>query len=199
MLDIISQSIMKEIVQYTTLPKVEKEKVKYMIDLLLGEISKLLIMLLLFSVAGYGKPFIQLFLCLSITRIFIGGLHFKTYKGCLFFSIFYCTSAILLSEVCTITTWNFLILILFNALTILTFAPMQSATRPSASKRKIAKCRRNGCFFLLFIVIIFLANKNNPLTNIAIWVVTLQSIQLIIARSVHTYAKRNENQIFTLH
>ena len=63
-------------------------KIKYISEVLISEISKLLIIAWGAILLGKVKEYLFIILVLAYTRRFIGGLHAKTYLGCLSLSFF---------------------------------------------------------------------------------------------------------------
>lgn len=71
-------------------------KLKYSLEIIFSELSKLFILFTLFSILRKKTDFFYSFLALFLIRTFTGGLHFKTYGKCLIFSgLFFYTSIFL--------------------------------------------------------------------------------------------------------
>lgn len=63
------------------------QKMEYTLKAVYNELSKLLIFIILFSIAGRSVSFLLCYIAFVSLRIFAGGIHCKTYWGCFFFSL----------------------------------------------------------------------------------------------------------------
>ncbi len=84
MLHEFSVRLSKHIVtQSSSLTEDQTDLIRYAIETMLGELSKLVILSLLFGIANSLGAFWISFLYFSILRLLAGGFHFKTYFSCL--------------------------------------------------------------------------------------------------------------------
>lgn len=74
------------------------ELINYSILCIWTDLSKFVILFLLFSLLHYPNEFIYAFVTTSLLRTLSGGKHFKTYIRCLSFSFIYFISLIMLSK-----------------------------------------------------------------------------------------------------
>lgn len=108
----------------------QKAKVTYAIEITIAELSKLAILVILFTVTGNAVKFIILFSLLLFTRSFLGGFHAKTYLGCLCMSLLFFGAGIWavpymrISRI--ISGIAFVVYIIF----VIIIAPVQSPNRP---------------------------------------------------------------------
>lgn len=168
---------------------IDKSKLKYSLEVLINEISKLLILLILFSVAGKTKEFIYSLLALITIRPFAGGLHFKSYAGCLVFSgIFFASSMFLNNNIYLAS--NIPIIFILLIATILFIAPITSENRPVYSKEKLLQFKLISLAIILIHFIAYTILNENSYLNNSIWIFILQSIQLIIKKGVNLYEKK---------
>lgn len=171
------------------LSEIDRAKVKYSLDVLFIDISKLLILLIIFSILGKAKELIYSVLALSTIRPFTGGLHFKTYLGCLLFTSVFFSSVIVLNNIVPLSDLS-VFFIAFSFITVLCVAPMTHKNRPYYSKNKNNQFKFFGLVVISIHFFSYLLAKENPYLNISIWVIMLQSIQLLIRKGVDMYEKR---------
>ena len=70
------------------LSQIDSIKLKYSLELVIGELSKLLILFFIFWVLDKATDFICSLLILMMIRVFTGGLHFKHYGICIIYLSF---------------------------------------------------------------------------------------------------------------
>ncbi|WP_420862987.1 accessory gene regulator ArgB-like protein [Tissierella carlieri] len=164
-------------------------KLKYSLELIIGEVSKLTILFFLFWTLGKTADFIYCSSVLLIIRLFTGGLHFKTYGECLIFSgaFFYIT--IFLKSNIRIDFRIVLILFMFSLITTIIFAPICSKSRPDFSYKRRWQFKLIGTISILIHFGMYFFTHKNPYFINSVWVITLQSIQLLIAKGVMLYEK----------
>lgn len=168
-------------------------KLRYALEIILNDCSKLILLFLTFSLLDTSVNFLYCFLTLSLLRPFTGGLHFKTYIGCILFSGAFFYLSIFLADAIPLDFSSTVILLLLSGVTMLLLAPIPAKTRPVHPPGKILKFK---CFSMVIIsfhfFMWFLTNKH-PYFMHSIWVIGLQSIQLFIGKGVLIYEKQNSN------
>lgn len=162
-------------------------KLKYSMEIVFNDLSKLAILFIIFSIAGYSSDFIYSVIALLTIRPFTGGLHLKSYTQCILFTGAFFTISILLKNHIFITQNIFFLLIIISALIIIIFAPIVGENRPTFSKRKLYQFKLTGLIILILHLIVYLHIKNHPYIINSIWVMVLQSIQILIARGIKRY------------
>lgn len=165
-------------------------KLKYSLEIIFNDLSKLVILLTMFSIAGYASDFIYSIISLLMIRSFTGGIHLKSYPQCLLFTGAFFALTILLKNHVLITQNIYFLLFAISALIIIIFAPIIGENRPTFSKRKLYQFKLTGLFILNLHLIVYLHIKNHPYIANSIWVIFLQSIQILIANG----GKRYENE-----
>jgi len=107
----------------------------------------------------------------------------------LLFSIFFFFTTILLSANITLNNTIAFIFFAFILIIVALFSPITSKNRPIYSKDKLLKFKRIALFIItIHFIMYFMINKNPYLMN-SIWVLLLQSIQLLIAKGGLIYEK----------
>ncbi len=169
------------------LREVESIKLRYAMEAIINDLSKLLILLAIFALIGKPMELIYSFFTLSMLRPYTGGIHFKTYKGCLAFSVVFFIVAILLAYNITLNNTIVTIVSLLSLLIISLLAPVPAKTRPVYSPRKVCRFRLiSGLIVSCHFVLYLLASKNPYIIN-SIWVIALQCIQILIGKGVSIY------------
>ena len=164
------------------LSELDSVKLKYSLQLIIGNLSKLLILFFLFSVLGYRKDFIYSSLSLFTIRIFTGGLHFKTYAGCLMFSTFFFYISIFLKNNIVLNYSIVTILFILSTLITITMAPVCGKSRPDYSYTKRMQFKITGISFIFIHFLMYFFKSNNPYFINAIWAMSLQCIQILVAK-----------------
>lgn len=166
------------------LSDMDSKKLRYSLEFLYNDFSKTILLFILFAALGYPIDFIYVGIILFTLRIFTGGLHFKTYGGCLVFSLVFFVVAIYFKNSFSLTEPIIILIYVFSCLTIVGFAPITSKTRPKYSSSKKRTFKILG---LMVLTIYFVLNSflNTHLYLIyGVWVMVLQSIQILIAKGV---------------
>lgn len=157
-------------------------KLKYILKVILNELSKLIILFFIFFMVNNGINYIYCLTSLIPLRTYIGGIHYKTYTGCLIFSGVFIYVSIYLSSHLSINYFTAMIQFIFSLLIIVALAPIISKSRPIYNRRKKMYFKLISILIVLFHFTAYFSTKNNPYFTQSIWVITLQSIQLIIAK-----------------
>jgi len=154
----------------------ELDIIRYSAESILGEIEKLLILLIVFSFLGKGWVFIFLaFILLSIS-INVGGYYCKMYLGCLLFTFFVFSFAILLLPKLSIhqdliygITW---VCVLNTAM----FAPVNSEQKEAfieqPNKKKLFAC----LITVIWLIAIQFFDKSIMIP--ALYLIIIQNLQL---------------------
>lgn len=154
-------------------------QLKYTFTILFSELSKFVIISFFF----YDRFALYIYaaVLLGILRISTGGLHAKTYWGCLFMSLmFFCASIYLLPQIGISRIWM-TVIILGCAAAIGLVGPVESVYRKpptdSMKKRLVAQS-----LITVFIHLILFCLYNNEMLIVGSWVIMLQTVQLVVAK-----------------
>lgn len=165
-------------------------QLKYTFTILFSELSKFVIIAFFFR--DCFALYIYAAVLLGILRISTGGLHAKTYWGCLFMSLmFFCASIYLLPQIEISRIWM-TVIILGCAAAIGLVGPVESVYRKpptdSMKKRLVAQS-----LITVFIHLILFRSIDNKVFIVGSWVIILQTAQLVVAkicREMQTFAGR---------
>ncbi|MDK2868002.1 MAG: accessory regulator [Clostridiales bacterium] len=111
----------------------KRDHIRYAIETLIGELTKLIILSLFFILIKKGSSFAFAFISFSTIRLWSGGIHFKTYFGCLAGTLAL-YSAIIWLPVSLISVK--LIVMAVAVIVSAIFVPLPDAKRPVTNKRK---------------------------------------------------------------
>jgi len=167
------------------------EEINYVIQASLNDLSKTLILAVLFSTQGYLKEFIFAAVVVMVLRIFAGGFHLKTYIGCFLFS----TSNYILIIGLWELTRQYQAIILYTAIP---FAIIFIYLSPMLSKEKeqafnFESYNKNKLILIVGLLLLFQGINKDPIYNIGSLCIIVLSIQHIIMKGVLTYEKNHQN------
>lgn len=187
MVNKICSNIIIKLTKNGTFSVEDKEKMIFTLSLILSDLSKIIILSLIFILLGNIKFFLITFCISTILRINIGGFHFKKYLSCLLFTSLY---YLLLwgIHLSTIPTTVMFQLFIISLLIQLLFAPVVSRQRetipyPNKKMFKIKALLVSIITFSLYII------NNNPYAKIGVWIVIIQSLLILPQKGVKIYEK----------
>lgn len=160
----------------------EIEKLKYLKLSFLYESSKFLVMLFLFSLLGYMNEYLASTAILLTIRNFYGGIHLKHYISCFSFTLFFFMCVVYFSETITLNHAIQQGIIFFALIVSAIIGPVTSTNRPSLPDRQKGIYNLCGTIFLFLYFLAFVLLKEFPYRNYCFWVITLQTLQLIVAK-----------------
>lgn len=157
--------------------EVEAIKIVYMLKLIYLDLSKLILLYLIFSHSGKGFIFIMTTFLTILIRMAIGGHHMKTYLSCLVVSLSYYSLVFYVSSF----AFSTVSLTCFGMISLLIFywkAPVIPKQRQRLSYNKKRLKIQAIAIAITYILMYLLAP--NEITEIAIWVITVQSMVLLL-------------------
>ena len=166
------------------LDELSRIKLQYSLEVLLGNISKFIVLFIAFTFLNKQIDFIYSSIALIGIRGFTGGLHFKTFIGCLVFSGFFFFLVIYSENNLVIGNPEIFALCFGAVLIFVLFAPISKKTRPVYSDKKIMLFKAISITFILFHLFMYFRTNKNPYFTISIWVFIYQAIQLLISKGV---------------
>ena len=185
----VLERILKNNSNYT---QIENLKIKYILSILVSELSKFILLALIFNFFGYLSDFMLLTLSLLIFRPHIGGLHFNSYLKCFLITFAFSLAIIFSKNLFVLNTNTILILGLFNLLAIYFLAPLVSKYKrehlPPRASWKITS-------LALLHIVALLSFPQNPYLLVTIWALFFQSLQLIIGRGCELYEEKFDKYI----
>ena len=164
-----------------SLNKKDVLKIQYTLEVILGDLTKFIIIFLIFLLLKELPLFLLSFIILNSTRPLLGGIHCKTYYGCLICSLLYFIIVVLFTKFSPILNINFYMVFFFIFfITTLIFAPCRNEKRPVKNK---ATLKILSLISLTFWSILFFKLPNLQVCNCIFVSILFQIIQLIIVNT----------------
>lgn len=164
----------------SSLTKTDLLKIQYSLQVILGDIIKFIIIFLIFLYLKQLPLFLWAFAILISTRPLGGGIHCKTFIGCLIVSIIYFIVVILFSILSPFFNYYFyVVFFILSFLTTFKYAPCPNAKRPIEHKERL----KILCLVSLicWIIVFFkLQGENMQLCNCIFISIFFQVVQFII-------------------
>lgn len=137
-------------VEYT---KEEQEKIEYAKRSIWNEVTKIIIMSVLFAFLGLYKEYIALLVSFLMLRIWIGGIHRETYLSCLLESFCWLLFGILIAKYLCAITHPVVVGVLTIAL-LCCQQPVQSSKRKTMTKSISSQRKLIGILIAIVCVLI---------------------------------------------
>lgn len=154
-------------------------QLKYTFTILFSELSKFLI------ISFFFRDCLALYLyaavLLGILRISTGGLHAKTYWGCLLMSLLFFYASIYLLPQISIPKILMEVLLLGCAASFLVIGPVPSVYRTMPTDRTKKRLITQSLITVSVQFVLFWL-FNNKVFVVGSWIIILQTIQLVMAR-----------------
>lgn len=175
-----------------SLNTIQVEKLEYSLRVITSELSKVFILFLVFGFWDFQLMLLFSILFLFVSRPFSGGFHFKTYEGCLAFSVLFFSAGIVLSInfPATLKFSRFWILIFLSVSTYI--KPEHSKKRPDYSNKTMLKFKLRLISITLSTFIIIYINGDLRLLSLFIWINSLQMMQLFASKGMMLNEKRKK-------
>ena len=168
--------------------KYQVKQIIYLVKALNSELSKIMIMIILFrnDLVAYFVALTTLF----FLRSFSGGLHLNTYIGCFSVTITYFFLAIKVLPSIPVPFAIKVILLLMCMIMFSRLTPVTSKYRPPLSKPKIIICQNITITFTFLYTIILYIIPDSPYITVGFWIIILHLLQLLTAKILLMYKHR---------
>ena len=159
----------------------QAEVIKYGIELLVGEIPKLLLLFVIGFVLGIGKLTFFSFLLLLPYKSASGGFHLKTHIGCIVMTpLIYC-GTVFLSKYLIITDVPVRYLLIFGTwifgmIMVRLYAPADTENVPIISKKERKKKKILSYITLTILMILAVIIPDIVISNICLYGALIQSL-----------------------
>jgi len=178
----VSNLLSERLKEEMSLDDIGALKIDYALTVLKNEGIKFIILFLFYLYLGQEKLFLSCAILLIPVRIFSGGLHMKTNVTCFIFSFIFFFLSIKLLPLLSISSMDYVLLLVLSIITICLFSPIATSKKPIVSKEKYQRCKRMAVVNSLFMGGILLLQLDSlELFQSGIWVFTLQALQLMVA------------------
>lgn len=182
MIEKICESLTKKIQEQ--MPEVDNERaevIKYGLEIIIGEIPKLILLVVVAIILKIGWLVVFAYLTMLPYKVMAGGFHLKTNIGCLIgtFTVYYgnvliskymVIEPIYLKYIVIIATW------IFSIIMISLYAPADTINLPILRKKERKTKKILSYIFATIMLIGSLVIKNNTLANILLINVIVESV-----------------------
>ncbi|MDR3595864.1 accessory gene regulator B family protein [Clostridium sp.] len=153
-------------------------KIDYAIQMILGDLAKLIIISLMFVCLNQLPLFLFSYIILFSTRPLAGGIHCKTFWRCLAFSVMH-FAIILISSILLpkFNTYFYVTFFIVSLVIIERYAPCANTKKPIKNKRLL---KILSLISFTFWIIIFFTLSNIKMCNCILASTLIQIVQLII-------------------
>lgn len=178
----------------TSLTENDTLKIQYTLEVILGDLTKFIILFLIFLILNEIPLFLLSFVILISIKLLGGGIHCKTFYSCLIFTILYFIVILLFSKLSPKLNINFFIIFFMVSFSI-TFAcaPCHNEKRPIKNK---ATLKIFSLISLTFWSILFFRLSNVKVCNCIFVSIFLQILQLIIVTMKGVVINDKINKLF---
>lgn len=159
----------------------DKKLLLFSINCILYDVSKLLLFILIFSLIHRLDLFLYAFVILLPLRMISGGLHFKHYSSCLFFSLGYFLMVTIPLAELNVPLYIMLPSLVLCALINVFLGPIRSASRPPLPEAEIMKCKKKTLFATCYGIGLIILFQHTKFAPVGYWTILLHSMQLVIA------------------
>ena len=187
---LLTEKIFSFFTQHASLDEVEQIKLKYVLQVLVNDSLKILLIFGLALAMGRLESFSHALLALMILRPFSGGFHLKKFLSCLFFSAGFLCLAVLLGDLVRFSpsARNLTGCVAFIIFMVL--APIIPKERPLYSLKRLRIFKRNALLIVSVHLFGLILLPSMPYFNQAFWVIILISLQLVFAKGFEFYYGR---------
>ncbi len=167
----------------------EKKLMMFYVKAMISEISKTIIFAIIFYAMGLLREFGAALFFLLLYRTSSGGLHCKTYLGCLFLSFGFFFLGMLLGIYIWVPIYIIIPATLILAVSAYLLSPVQAPTRPPLEESLIKKAKQQTIIKISIFLILACLFSNNVYICIGFWLLVLHVLQLYIAYQIRRCRK----------
>ncbi|MBQ6786858.1 MAG: accessory gene regulator B family protein [Lachnospiraceae bacterium] len=160
----------------------DKKMLIFSITCIFYDVSKLLLFIVLFALLHRLDLFLFAFIILLPLRLSSGGLHFKHYMSCLFFSLGYFLLVTIPLTGISIPFWSAIISLGLCTIINGALSPILSASRPPLPEREIIHRKKKTLLATSFGILLLILFYQTKYFAVGYWTILLHSVQLIIAK-----------------
>lgn len=160
----------------------EIRRIKYSLEVIFSEISKMIIMFFIFCYLGSPREYVLSLFVLLTTRQFAGGLHMKNYISCFLFSLFTMLLSVELIPRVSIPYAVQSICIFICIWVTYIIGPLTSSRRPVLFKASWQRFRLRATLIMGGYFVLSLCYHRMPFSLVIFGTIVTQTLQLIVAR-----------------
>ncbi len=151
-------------------------KICYSLENIVDDLEKVLILLVLFGVAGRLPECIVCYVVVCLTRVYMGGIHMRTWLGCTLMTVGVHVCAVWCGEWVDLSmAWIWIFVAVLSLM--LSVAPISSPQRPIYVGWARWKIKSKGILGILISFVGFCVLDN--FSNYILWVLLLEVIEVM--------------------
>lgn len=155
--------------------------IRYSLTAICYDFSKILIFSIYFYCTGKFLNFLFAVIPLLMLRSKTGGIHFKTYLRCLFFSFAYLYAAVnILPALIPLQAWEIYLILLLCAAADYIVGPISLTRKAKKDDDYIKKARIQTLLLISILAVLIFFFSANEFLMASFWTIVLHSIQLTI-------------------
>lgn len=163
--------------EFNNFDNTQLEQAKYTFKVLIYEVTKLIILTIIFSLFGYFREIITILFIMSITKPFIGGYHEDTQLKCFMATLIISIGIIILMKFSDLSLLSLITLNLLIIFSVYNKAPIINDKMPITKDELIIKNRKLGISsVILFAITSIILFKISWLSQTIVWSLLVQTI-----------------------
>lgn len=174
--DIISKNLMNFIKGSLNKSDTELEQIKYGIDSILANITKLIILFLAAYLIGIAKYTFIALISFGFIRGFASGIHATSSIKCIISNFLIFFGNVYLSLKLTLNNFNIAFLFLISLCLVLLFAPADTAAKPLTSKKVRLKLKIYSSLAVIILYFITMFINNSVYVNLITFSVFIETL-----------------------
>jgi len=157
------------------------DMMRYSLQAILWEIEKTIYLAILFTWLGYGWHFLASIVAVMTIRPTAGGFHSSTVWGCFFWTLFGFVLAFFVLPLIPLGNMTVILVGIFSILITYIATPVRSKQmeRIADTSKDTQKKYKATIITIIWFIVIFM-NQDFFLTEVVMWIIFLQNVQLII-------------------
>lgn len=180
--------------EFNNFDDTQLEQAKYTFKIFIYEITKLIILTIIFALFGYLREIITILFIMSVTKPFIGGYHEDTQLKCFMATLVISICIICLMKFSNLSLLSLITLNLLIIFSVYNKAPIINDKMPITKDALIIKNRKLGISAVILLAITsIILFKISWLSQIIVWTLLVQTI-LMFNKYIPKGGEINENQ-----
>lgn len=180
--------------EFNNFDDTQLEQAKYTFKILIYEVTKFVILTIIFALLGYLGEIITILFIMSVTKPFIGGYHEDTQLKCFIATLVISICIIFLMKFSNLSLLSLITLNLLIIFSVYNKAPIINDKMPITKDELIIKNRKLGISAVILLAITsIILFKISWLSQIIVWTLLVQTI-LMFNKYISKGGEINENQ-----
>lgn len=169
----------KDLSKYNKYSEVQQEQIQYVLKVLIYELSKLIIILTIFSWLGYFKECVLIIIFMIMTKPFTGGYHEDNQIRCFIATCIITILIIILSKTTSLNIISSVVLNIISIFCIYNQVPIINEKMPLTKEKLIRRNKSIGIInSLIFLILSIIMFKVRWFSQIIVWTSVVQTMLL---------------------